>query len=248
VGTPIYHQGSGEFRVHKGPIFANIILADEVNRAPPKVQSALLEAMEEQQVTIDGVSYSLPDPFVVLATQNPVEHQGTYPLAEAQLDRFMMKLRIGYPSKLEEKEIVRRAAGDNGGMRPMAKPVPTTSVEEIFRARGMAAEVFLSEEVLDYIVELVFATRQPGSYGLQHLENLIEFGTSPRATIFMSRAARASAFLDGRDYVIPDDVKEVTPHVMRHRLRTTYEADAKRMDADAIIQQILDTVPTPGWE
>ena len=245
VGTPIYHQGTGEFRVHKGPIFANIILADEVNRAPPKVQSALLEAMEEKQVTIDGVSYPLEDPFIVLATQNPVEHQGTYPLAEAQLDRFMMKLKIGYPSKPEEKEIVRRSATGMEGVRSTIQYAPTASVEEIFRARTEAAEVYLSEKVLDYIVELVFATRQPREYGLPHLENLMEFGTSPRTSIFMTRAARASAFLAGRDHVIPDDVKTVTPHVMRHRLRTTYEADAKRIDADFIIREILDAVPTP---
>jgi MoxR-like ATPase len=245
VGTPIYHQGTGEFRVHKGPIFANIILADEVNRAPPKVQSALLEAMEEKQVTIDGVSYVLPDPFVVLATQNPVEHHGTYPLAEAQLDRFMMKLKIGYPTKQQEKEIVQRVAQGTAELRDSVQYEPVATIDDIFRARQEAGEVFLSEKVLDYIVELVFATRQPADYGLAHLATLLEFGTSPRATIFITRAARANAYLDGRDYVIPDDVKEVVPHVLRHRLRTTYEADAKRIDSDQIIVQILDTVPTP---
>jgi MoxR-like ATPase len=245
VGTPIYHQGTGEFRVHKGPIFANIILADEVNRAPPKVQSALLESMEEKQVTIDGVSYPLPDPFVVLATQNPVEHHGTYPLAEAQLDRFMMKLRIGYPTKAEEKEIVNRVATGTTDLRTRVTYEPVATLDDIFRARGDASEVYLSDKVLDYIVELVFATRQPADYGLAHLASLMEFGTSPRASIFITRASRANAYLAGRDYVIPDDVKEIAPHVLRHRLRTTYEADAKRIDSDEIIRQILDAVPTP---
>lgn len=245
VGTPIYHQGTGEFRVHKGPIFANIILADEVNRAPPKVQSALLESMEEKQVTIDGVSYGLPDPFVVLATQNPVEHHGTYPLAEAQLDRFMMKLRVGYPSKAEEKEIVNRVATGTTDLRSRVTYEPVATLDDIFRARQEASEVYLSDKILDYIVELVFATREPADYGLANLVNLMEFGTSPRASIFITRASRAAAYLAGRDYVIPDDVKEIAPHVLRHRLRTTYEADAKRIDSDQIIRQILDAVPTP---
>ena len=245
VGTPIYHQATGEFRVHKGPIFAHIILADEVNRAPPKVQSALLEAMEEKQVTLDGESYPLPDPFVVLATQNPVEHHGTYPLAEAQLDRFMMKLRVGYPSKAEEKEIVLRAARGTSDLHTMVPYEPVASLEDILQARREAADVHLSDKVLDYVVELVFATRQPADYGLAHLRSLMEFGTSPRATIFITRASRANAYLAGRDYVIPDDVKQVAPLVLRHRLRTTYEADAKRIDADDIIRQILDAVPTP---
>lgn len=245
VGTPIYHQATGEFRVHKGPIFAHIILADEINRAPPKVQSALLESMEEKQVTLDGVPYPLPDPFVVLATQNPVEHHGTYPLAEAQLDRFMMKLKIGYPSKAEEKEIVLRAAKGTSDLHTMVHYEPVATLEDIFQARREAADVHLSDKVLDYIVELVFATREPGDYGLSHLRNLMEFGTSPRATIFITRASRANAYLAGRDYVIPDDVKEIAPLVLRHRLRTTYEADAKRIDADGIIRQILDAVPTP---
>ena len=246
VGTPIYRLGADEFRVHKGPIFAHIILADEINRAPPKVQSALLEAMEEKQVTIAGVSYPLEEPFLVLATQNPVEHHGTYPLAEAQLDRFMMKLRIGYPSRPQEKEIVDRVARDGSGdIRKTIQYQPIASVEDILRAREEMVGVHLTDKVVKYIVELVFATREPRAYGLPHLETLLEFGTSPRATIFLTRAARAYAYLVGRDYVIPDDVKAIAPAVLRHRLRTTYEADAKRIDADAIVGQILGAVPTP---
>jgi len=246
VGTPIYHQGRDEFRVHKGPIFAHIILADEINRAPPKVQSALLEAMEEKQVTIAGETYPLEEPFLVLATQNPVEHHGTYPLAEAQLDRFMMKLKIGYPSKPHEKEIVDRVARNGSGdIRKSIQYEPIASVADIFRARDEMVDVHLSDKVVEYVVELVFATRDPQAYGLSHLESLLEFGTSPRATIFLTRAARAEAYLTGRDYVIPDDVKAMAPAVLRHRLRTTYEADAKGIDADAIVGQILDAVPTP---
>ena len=245
LGTPVYEQGSGQFRVYKGPIFASVVLADEINRAPPKVQSALLEAMEEKQVTIGGDSYQLEDPFLVLATQNPIEHHGTYPLAEAQLDRFMMKLLIPYPSRLEEKEIVRRAAGGTGDIRTSIRYPPAATVEQIFHARGEMDEVHLSEQILDYIVELVFATREPESHGLAHLASLLEFGTSPKATIFMTRAARASAYLSGRPYVIADDVKAVARPVLRHRLRTTWEADAQRVGADEILQQILDAVPAP---
>ena len=240
VGTPIFDQAKGDFRVQKGPIFSNIILADEINRAPPKVQAALLEAMEEGQVTIAGETFRLDTPFMVLATQNPVELHGTYPLAEAQLDRFAMKLHIGYPNREEEKTIVQRVAkGD---------PIPVEAVitvDEIAAARREVADIRLEDEVLNYIVELTFATREPGEYGLSEMAGLIEYGASPRASIFLTRTARARAFLRGRDYVMPDDVKAMAPSVMRHRLRTTYEADARGVDSDQIIQRVLEAVPSP---
>lgn len=244
VGTPVYHQGSGEFRVYKGPIFANIVLADEVNRAPPKVQSALLEAMEEEQVTIDGVTYPLPSPFLVLATQNPIEQQGTYPLAEAQLDRFMMKLRIGYPTRGEEAEIIRRVAlaSPNGSGAPEEA---AATAEGILSAREQLEEVLVHQRIQDYIVDLVFATREPAAAGLPDFADLMEFGISPRATIFLTRASRAHAYLHGRDFVLPDDVKAIAPAVLRHRIRTTYDADARGIDADQLIERLLDTVPAP---
>jgi MoxR-like ATPase len=244
VGTPVYHQGTGEFRVYKGPIFANVVLADEVNRAPPKVQSALLEAMEEEQVTIDGTTYPLPVPFLVLATQNPIEHQGTYPLAEAQLDRFMMKLRIDYPDRVEEKEIIQRVAlrAANSRRAPVESPA---SAAEILEARAELDGVRVDPRIQDYIVDLVFATREPKAAGLPEFESLVEFGISPRAAIFLTRAARAHAYLEGRDFVLPDDVKAMAPPVLRHRIRTTYEADARGIDADQLIALLLGTVPAP---
>jgi MoxR-like ATPase len=267
IGIPVYHQGTGEFRVYKGPIFANLLLADEVNRAPPKVQSALLEAMEEEQVTIDGVTYPLPSPFLVLATQNPIEQQGTYPLAEAQLDRFMVKLRIEYPSRAEEREILERIAlrpsdqpaADGAGVTRDAAGMPSakngasssegldesSGGQAILEARTELDGVNVDRKVQDYIVSLVFATREPADAGLPELETLLEFGTSPRATIFLTRAARALAYLQGRDFVLPDDVKAVAHPVLRHRMRTTYEADAKGIDADQLIDRLLDTVPSP---
>jgi MoxR-like ATPase len=240
VGTPVFEQATGQFRVQKGPIFANIVLADEINRAPPKVQAALLEAMEERQVTISGQTYPLAAPFMVLATQNPVELHGTYPLAEAQLDRFAIKIEIGYPTRVEEKEIVRRVAH--------AEPAPidaVATVEDISAARAEVAAVHLEDKVLDYIVELAFATREPSAFGLGDMEDLIEFGTSPRATLFLTRTARALAYLQGRDYVMPDDVKRMAPLVFRHRLRTTYEADARGVSADEILRRVLAAVPAP---
>jgi len=240
VGTPVFDQRSGEFKVHKGPIFSNIILADEINRAPPKVQAALLEAMEERQVTIAGETYALESPFMVLATQNPVELHGTYPLAEAQLDRFAIKLDIGYPSREEEKTIVRRVAhADPSSIDAVA------TVEQISAAREEVASVHLEEKILDYVVELGFATREPAAYGMEDLEDLIEFGTSPRATIFLTRTSRARAYMRGRDFVMPDDVKAMAPLVLKHRLRTTYEADARGIDADEIMRRVLDAVPAP---
>jgi len=240
VGTPIFEQATGQFRVQKGPIFANIVLADENNRAPPKVQAALLEAMEERQVTISGQTFQLVAPFMVLATQNPVELHGTYPLAEAQLDRFALKLEIGYPTRDEEKTIVRRVAH--------AEPTPidpVATVEEISAARDEVAAVHLEDKVLDYIVELAFATREPAAYGLADMEDLIEFGTSPRATIVLTRTARARAYLYGRDYVLPDDVKRMAPLVLKHRLRTTYEADARGVGVDEVLRRVLAAVPAP---
>lgn len=240
VGTPIFDQAAGEFKVQKGPVFSNIILADEINRAPPKVQAALLEAMEERQVTIAGETFKLDDPFMVLATQNPVELHGTYPLAEAQLDRFSMKLHIGYPDRTDEKTIVRRVAS--------GEPIPVDTVidaDQIRAARKEVASVRLEDEVLDYIVELTFATREPANYGLEDLVPLIEYGASPRATIFLTRVSRARAYLAGRDYVLPDDVKAMAPMVMRHRVRTTYEADARGIDADSIVSRVLEAVPSP---
>jgi MoxR-like ATPase len=266
IGIPVYHQGTGEFRVYKGPIFANLLLADEVNRAPPKVQSALLEAMEEEQVTIDGTTYPLPSPFLVLATQNPIEQQGTYPLAEAQLDRFMMKLRIEYPSRDEERQILERIAlspvgtapdrtkvtRDGAGMPSGGNGAPkadalddTSGGPAILEARTELDGVTVDRRIQDYVVSLVFATREPAEAGLPELTKLLEFGTSPRATIFLTRAARARAYLLGRDFVLPDDVKAVAHPVLRHRLRTTYEADAKGIDADQIVDRLLDTVPSP---
>jgi len=252
VGVPVYHQGTGEFRVFKGPVFTNVLLADEVNRAPPKVQSALLEAMEEGQVTIDGTTYPLPSPFVVLATQNPIEQQGTYPLAEAQLDRFMLKLRIEYPNREEEREILERIAlsptGSDGSPPDVSSSDEVTSEASaavILEARTELDGVDVDRKIQEYIVSLVFATREPTSAGLPELETLLEFGTSPRASIFLARAARALAYLEGRDFVLPDDVKSVAHPVLRHRLRTTYEADAKGIDADQLIDRLLATVPSP---
>jgi MoxR-like ATPase len=250
VGIPVYHQGTGEFRVYKGPVFANLVLADEVNRAPPKVQSALLEAMEEEQVTIDGTTYPLPSPFLVLATQNPIEQQGTYPLAEAQLDRFMMKLRIEYPNREEEREILERvalapAANSKHDVPTESYAAASASPEAILEARRELDGVKVDRKIQDYVVSLVFATREPADAGLPELERLLEFGTSPRATIFLTRAARARAYLEGRDFVLPDDVKAVAYPVLRHRLRTTYEADAKSIDSDQLIDRLLATVPSP---
>jgi MoxR-like ATPase len=254
VGTPIYDQGTGKFRVYKGPIFANIVLADEVNRAPPKVQSALLEAMEEEQVTIDGITYDLPSPFLVLATQNPIEQQGTYRLAEAQMDRFMMKLRIEYPTRDEEREIIERVGLStivSDGSRPgdsvqdgIGAEGPASG-DAVLEARTELNAVTVDRKIQDYVVDLVFATREPEAVGLTEFKTLIDFGTSPRASIFLTRAARAFAYLNGRDFVLPDDVKSVAYPVLRHRLRTTYEADVRGIDADALIDMLLATVPAP---
>jgi MoxR-like ATPase len=240
VGTQVYDQSTGKFSVKTGPIFANIVLADEINRAPAKVQAALLEAMQEKQVTIGGQTFHLEEPFLVLATQNPIEQEGTYPLPEAQVDRFMLKLRVGYPTRDEEKEIMRRmASGDAIPVEHVATPAA------ILSTRHTIAGLRLDERLVDYIVDLVHATRAPADAGLPALGPLIEFGASPRATIALAQASRAHAFLRGRDYVSPDDVKALAPDVLRHRVLLTYEAEAESVTPDEIVARILDAVPAP---
>jgi len=240
VGTQIYDQSNGQFSVKKGPIFANVILADEINRAPAKVQAALLEAMQEKQVTIGGTTFKLDEPFLVLATQNPIEQEGTYPLPEAQVDRFMLKLRVGYPSRDEEKEIMRRMAG--------GEPIPVQRVAEpgaIMEARRHIAELYMDERIVDYIVEIVHATRSPAEAGLKDLAPLIEFGASPRATIALAQASRAHAFLRGRTFVTPDDIKAIAPDVLRHRVLITYEAEAEEVTSDEIVRRVLASIESP---
>ncbi|HTG54373.1 MAG TPA: MoxR family ATPase [Gemmatimonadaceae bacterium] len=240
LGTQIFDAATGQFRVKKGPIFANIILADEINRAPAKVQAALLEAMQEKQVTLGGTTYPLTEPFLVLATQNPIEQEGTYTLPEAQVDRFMLKLRVGYPSRSEEKEIMRRMAG--------GAPIPVDHVATpaaILDARRRITEIYLDDRVMDYIVDIVTATREPAAANLKDLAPLIEYGASPRATIFLAQGARALAFLRGRNFVTPDDVKSVAPDVLRHRILTTYEAEAEEVTSDAIVLRVLAAVESP---
>ena len=240
IGTLIYSQKKEEFEVHKGPIFANFILADEINRSPAKVQSALLEAMQEHQVTIGENTYKLPEPFLVMATQNPIEQEGTYPLPEAQVDRFMLKVVVGYPKKDEEKLIIRM---NNSGEFPKAQPV--VSPADITRAREVVREVFMDEIIERYIVDIVYATRAPEEYGLKNLKDLISFGGSPRASISLSMAAKAYAFIKRRGYVIPEDVRAVCPEVLRHRIGLTYEAEAENVTPEEIIEQIINAVIVP---
>jgi MoxR-like ATPase len=240
LGTQVFDQSKGSFSVKRGPIFANIVLADEINRAPAKVQAALLEAMQEKQVTLGGQTFLLEEPFLVLATQNPIEQEGTYPLPEAQVDRFMLKLRVGYPSREEEKEIMRRMAS--------GEPIPVQQVaspEAIMEARRHIADLYMDERIVDYIVDIVLATRAPTDAGMKDLAPLIEFGASPRATIALAQASRAHAFLRGRTYVTPDDVKAIAPDVLRHRVLTTYEAEAEEVTSDDLVARILQTVETP---
>jgi len=240
LGTQIYDQSTGKFMVKKGPIFANIILADEINRAPAKVQAALLEAMQEKQVTIGGTTYKLEEPFLVLATQNPIEQEGTYQLPEAQVDRFMLKLRVGYPTRDEEREIMRRMAGGHAiDVSHVATP------EAILEARGRIADLYMDDRIVDYIVDIVHATREPAAAGLKDLVPLIEFGASPRATIALAQASRAHAFLRGRAFVTPDDIKAIAPDVLRHRVITTYEAEAEEVTSDEIVRRVLATVESP---
>jgi MoxR-like ATPase len=241
VGTMIYHQAKNEFFVRKGPIFANFILADEINRAPAKVQSALLEAMQERQVTIGDTSYKLEEPFLVLATQNPIEQEGTYPLPEAQVDRFMLKLVVGYPSKTEEQQIIRQ--NTQGLTVPPIRAVAST--QEIATARELVRQVYMDEKIEQYILDIVFATRFPQDYGLAKLKPLISYGGSPRASINLSLAAKAHAFMQKRGFVVPDDVRAICKDVMRHRIGITYEAEAENANTESIIDTILQTVPVP---
>jgi len=240
IGTEIYRPQHGDFVLKKGPIFTNLLLADEINRAPAKVQSALLEAMQERQVTIGDETRPLPDPFLVLATQNPIEQEGTYPLPEAQVDRFMLKLRVGYPDKVEEKEIMRRMARRE---KPRVEPVLTP--EDIKEMRRVADSLYLDEKVEDYIVDVVFATREPGLYKLGKLKKMIDYGASPRATIYLAQAAKVQALMSGRGYVTPQDVKTVGPDVLRHRVLISYEAEAQDLTADDVVQEIFNTVDVP---
>jgi MoxR-like ATPase len=240
IGTLIYNPKDGEFRIKKGPIFANLILADEINRAPAKVQSALLEAMQERQVTIGDQTFKLPEPFLVLATQNPIEQEGTYPLPEAQVDRFMLKLSIQYPSKQEEREIMDRMA--ETGKQIVTQPVVTP--DQILKARKVVDAVYMDEKIKNYIVDLVHATREPGEYKID-VARLIQYGASPRATIYLTVAAKAYAFLQGRGYVTPQDVKTIGMDVFRHRVIVSYEAEAEEMTSEDVIKRIFDEVPVP---
>src|SRR5271170_5156028 len=240
IGTVIYNHQKGEFTSKLGPIFANLVLADEINRAPAKVQSALLEAMQERQVTIGDQSYKLPDPFVVMATQNPIEQEGTYRLPEAQVDRFMLKLSIDYPSKQEEREIMDRMA--ETGKHIVTQTVVTP--EQILRARKVVDSIYMDEKIKNYIVDLIFATRDPKSYNID-IAGLIQYGASPRATIYLAIAAKAYAFLQGRGYVTPQDVKTIGMDVLRHRVIVSYEAEAEEMTSEHVIKRIFDEVPVP---
>ncbi len=240
IGTMVYNQRSGDFTVQKGPIFGNILLADEINRAPAKVQSALLEAMQEKQVTIGGQTFPLPEIFLVLATQNPIEHEGTYPLPEAQVDRFMFKLVVTYPERREEREILDRMTG---GPEPTARHM--LDPERVLRARQLVQEVYVDGRIKEYVLDLVAATRQPAAAGLPDLAPLIENGASPRASIYLIRAAKAHAFLQGRSYVVPEDIKALGLDLLRHRLLLTYRADAEGVGSDTLLARIFETVPVP---
>jgi MoxR-like ATPase len=240
IGTLIYDQRNGQFTTKKGPIFSNLILADEINRSPAKVQSALLEAMMERQVTIGENTFKLDDPFLVLATQNPIEQEGTYPLPEAQVDRFMLKLSVGYPNKDEELEIMRRMTrGHLETVRPVVTPA------DIVNARNVVAEVYMDEKIERYIVDIVFATREPKKYRLDELEDLISYGASPRASIFLAQAAKAHAFLRGRGYVTPEDVRAIGLDVLRHRIIITYEAEAEEKTSEYVVGQVLSRIEVP---
>ncbi len=240
IGTQIYNPQKGEFSVRKGPIFANIILADEINRAPAKVQSALLEAMQERQVTIGETTFKLDEPFLVLATQNPIEQEGTYPLPEAQIDRFMLHLKIGYPTPAEERIIMDRNTST------MTVPVERIiSPEDIVKAREVVRSIYVDEKVKEYIINIVFATREPQKYGLAAIKDMISFGASPRATIYLNLAAKAHAFMKGRGYITPEDIKAIGADVLRHRVILTYEAEAEEVSADDVVKKIFDTIEVP---
>ncbi len=240
IGTQIYNPRTGDFSPRKGPLFANLVLADEINRAPAKVQSALLEAMQERQVTIGDATYPLDAPFLVLATQNPIEQEGTYPLPEAQVDRFMLKLIITYPSRDEERLILRRMTG---AALPPVTPVVTPM--QILHAREVTRGIYVDDKIQEYVLDLVFATREPEQHGLPDLRTLIAYGASPRATLYLVQAAKAHAFLQGRGYVIPEDIKQIAVDVLQHRVIVTYEAEAEDITATNVVQQILDHVEVP---
>ena len=240
IGTQIYNPRTSEFSVRKGPVFANLILADEVNRAPAKVQSALLEAMQEGQVTIGDATHRIESPFLVLATQNPIEQEGTYPLPEAQVDRFMLKVVVEYPDRSEEREIIDRMTGG-----PTAEVRPVIEPQYILDAREVVRQVYVDDKIKDYVLSLVVATRDPREAGLDDLRTLISYGASPRAGIFLITAARAHAFLKGRGYVTPEDVKQLAPDILRHRVITTFEAEAQEVTSTQIVQSILDNVEVP---
>ena len=240
VGTLIYDQQKSEFYTRQGPIFANVVLADEINRAPAKVQSALLEAMQERQVTIGGTTYPLEEPFIVLATQNPIEHEGTYPLPEAQVDRFMLKVKVNYPSHSEELQILRRMTTEE-----IQNIQEVISCDDIIRLRELTRNIYMAEQLETYIVDLVCATRTPETYQLEELSPLIEYGASPRATIFLALAARAHAFLSQRGFVTPDDIHEIGMDVLRHRVILSYEAEAEGIDAENIISQLFSKIEVP---
>jgi MoxR-like ATPase len=240
VGTQIYNPRTGEFSIKKGPVFANLVLADEINRAPAKVQSALLEAMQEKQVTIGDNTYLLAQPFLVLATQNPIEQEGTYPLPEAQVDRFMLKLKLTYPTKEEELAILNRMAA----IEPDIAVEPVLEPDQIFALRRAIDQIYVDDKIKRYIVDVVHATRTPAEYGLD-VAPYIQYGASPRATIFLSRAARAQAFLDGRAYVTPQDVKSIGYDVLRHRVSVTYEAEAEEISSENLLQRLFDHLPVP---
>ena len=240
IGTMIYNQKDGKFFIRKGPIFSNFILADEINRAPAKVQSALLEAMQERQVTIGEETFMLDEPFLVLATQNPIEQEGTYPLPEAQVDRFMLKVKITYPSKNEELDIMRQNVADTA-----AKINPVVSPKDILNARKLIQDVYIDEKIEKYILDIVFATRNPKEFGLENLSNLISYGASPRATINLALGAKAMAFIRRRGYVIPEDVRGICLDVMRHRIAVTYEAEAEEITTEYVIQEILNKIEVP---
>ena len=240
IGTQIYNPRTSEFSVHQGPIFSNLVLADEINRAPAKVQSALLEAMQERQVTIGSTTYRMGDLFLVLATQNPIEQEGTYPLPEAQVDRFMLKVHVDYPSRSEERMIMDRMTGVD---LPQIHPVISPHI--ILRARDIVRTVYVDDKIKEYVLDLVLATRQPGQNGLSELSSLVEYGASPRASIYLIMAARAHAFIKGRGFVTPDDIKELAPDVLRHRIIPTYEAEAENISSDHIVRRILDYTDVP---
>jgi len=240
VGTLIFNQKTGEFTPKKGPVFTNFVLADEINRAPAKVQSALLECMQEHQVTIGSTTYPLEDPFLVMATQNPIEQEGTYPLPEAQVDRFMFKVLVGYPTKEEEYRILERFS-----RRQEVTVKPKASLEQIRHMRGVVGTIYMDEKVKRYILDIVFATRNPSEYGIEDIADLIEFGSSPRATLYLAEASKAHAFLRGRGYVIPEDVKVMGPDVLRHRIILTYEAEAEEITTDDIILKVFEHVKVP---